>query len=201
MANKKGSATKQPTKTKKNTKVKNTNIKRNAVIIKFLVVLGVAILFFAIVYLMNYFFVQKSDIKINMSTDKELVYLQIKDTEELITTQKYVSDLEYSMRYDVNKFTVFKYKQQDIFKLISDEKSLLVIEKSTLPSNCSETTLDNEYNNCYIKLDDYTEEYYISTGGETYKITMKSPNTETFEKDTRIRMEYMLNTFVVNEEE
>lgn len=204
MKDKKVSSTKKVTKkqsskqaVKNNTKKKD-NIKKNNIIIKLLVALGVAILCFIIIYLMNHFFVKNSDIKINMSTDKKLVYLNINETEELITTQKYVSDLKYSMRYDVNNFTVFKYKEQDIFKVTGDERSLLVVEKSTVPEKCSETEINDEYSNCYIKLDDYTEEYYISDNGTTYKLTIKSPNTEAFDNDTRYRMDYMLKTFEMN---
>lgn len=202
MANKKGNTSKQKTNTKKNVKkIQKTNTNRNSIVIKLLIVLGVIILCIAIVSLMNYFFVKKSNIKINISTDKDLIYLTINNKEELLTTQRYVSDLGYSMRYDVDNFTVFKYKEQDIFKFISDEKALLVIEKSLLPSNCSQTTLANEYNNCVVNVDDYTEEYYVTTEGETYKITLKSPNTEEFNKNTKIIMKYMLNTFKLVPEE
>ena len=202
MANKKGNTSKQKTNTKKNVKkTQKTNTNRNSIVIKLLIVLGVIILCIAIVSLMNYFFVKKSNIKINISTDKDLIYLTINNKEELLTTQRYVSDLGYSMRYDVDNFTVFKYKEQDIFKFISDEKALLVIEKSLLPSNCSQTTLANEYNNCVVNVDDYTEEYYVTTEGETYKITLKSPNTEEFNKNTKIIMKYMLNTFKLVPEE
>lgn len=170
----------------------------NTFIMKLLVFLGVIILCGIIIYLMNYFFVEKSYIKINMSTDKKLENITIGGKEELITTQKYVSDLDYSIRYDVNKFTIFKYKKQDIFKYIDAEKVLLVVEKSTSPGNCVNADLDTEYNNCLIKVDNYTDEYYISANGHSYKITIKSPNTSDYEKNIKDYIDYMLNSFEMN---
>ncbi|MBE6156923.1 MAG: hypothetical protein E7161_04160 [Firmicutes bacterium] len=173
----------------------NTSSKTNSIIMKVLVVLGVIILCFVIVYLMNYFFVEKSYIKINISTDKKLEYITIEGEEELITTQKYVSDLNYSMRYDIDNFTVFKYKSQDIFKFVNDEKILVVVEESGLPNSCSTGSLDMTYNNCYVQVDNYTEEHYISTNGKTYKLTVKSPNTPEYQEGMKIRINYMLNSF------
>lgn len=167
---------------------------KNNIIMKILVFLGVVILCGVIIYLMNYFFVEKSYIKINISTDKKLNYITLAGKEQLITTQKYVSDLEYSMRYDVDNFTVFKYKNQDIYKLLNDEKNLIVIEKSLLPDSCTSGVLDMEYNNCYVKVDSYTEEHYISTNGKTYKITVKNSNNLKT-SDIKERMNYMLNSF------
>jgi len=163
-----------------------------------LVVLGVVILGFIIVYLMNYFFVEKSYIKINMSTDKKLEYIKIDDKKELVTSQKYVSDLNYSMRYDIDNFTVFKYKEQDFFKLKDDEKVLIIIEKSGLPNSCKAGSLEMTYNNCYVKVDNYTEEHYISTNGKTYKITVKSSNNENYTQNLKTRIDYMLNSFEMN---
>lgn len=176
-----------------NKPVKNNG--KNTIIMKVLVVFGVIILCFALVYLMNYFFVEKSYIKINMSTDKKLEHITLEGERELITTQKYVSDLNYTMRYDVNNFTVFKYKHQDIFKFKSDDKILVIVEKSGLPNSCTSGTLDMEYNNCYVKIDNYTEEYYISTNGKTYKITIKSPNTTEYISGVKTRINYMLKSF------
>jgi len=186
------------------TNVINVNEKdkstRNTLIMQILVILGVIILCVTIVYLMNYFFVKKSYIKINMSTDKQLEYIKVDGNEELITTQKYVSDLSYTMRYDTNKFTVFKYKGQDIYRFKNNEKILVVVEKSVLPSTCSDATLDMEYNNCYIALDNYTDEYYISKNESTYKVTVKNPNTTDYENGVKTRIEYMIKSFEMNDE-
>lgn len=187
---------KQPVENNTNTNKKNNNA--NEVIMKVLVFLGVLILFFIIVYLMYYFFVSKSDIEINISTDKKMEYITLEGEEELIMTQKYVSDLAYSMRYDVNNFKVFKYKQKDIFKFLNDERVLVAVEKSSLPQNCSEVTSENDYYNCYVILDNYTEEYYISQSNATYKITIKSPNTSEYQEGVRTRIDYMLETFTMN---
>lgn len=178
-----------------NKKTKNKIYNKNEIIMKILVVLGVIVLIIAALYLMNYFFVKKSYLQINMSTDKRLEYITLEGDEELITTQKYVSDLNYTMRYDVNKFTVFKYKNQDIYKFLEDERILVVVEQSGLPSYCESSNLEMAYNNCYVKVDNYTEEFYISTNGRTYKITIKSPSTSEYEEGIKTRMDYMINTF------
>lgn len=198
MANKKNNIE----KTKNNVKKSNISSpvkenKNNTIQMKILVFLGVAILFVAIVYLMNYFFVEKSYIKINISTDKKLEYIEIEGERELISTQKYVSDLNYSMRYDIDNFEVFKYKTQDIYKFINNERVLVVVEESLLPNSCSAGSLDMIYNNCYVKVDDYTEEHYISTNGKTYRITVKSPNTSEYESGVKTRINYMLSSFEI----
>ena len=180
------------------TSTKNSNLKRNenknVTIMKTLVVLGVIVLGFAIVYLMNYFFVLKNDIKINMSVDKQMVNIKINNKQEVITTQKYVSDLDYSMRYDINAFRVFKYKSQDIFKYLEAEKILVVVEKSTLPSTCSNNS-SNSYNSCVISVDNYTEEQYIKTNDTVYKLTIKKPNSSEYTSDIKSRIDYMISTF------
>lgn len=184
-------------KTKKQQPVKKVqgSNNQNEFIMKLLVLLGVAILCFITIYLMKFFFVDRSYIKINMSTDKKLEYIKLEGQEELITTQKYVSDLNYTMRYDIENFTVFKYKGQDIYKFKNDERILVVVELSGLPTSCLSGTLNMEYNNCYVKTDNYTEEYYISTNGRTYKVMIKSLNTSEYISGVRSRINYMLKTF------
>lgn len=182
---------------KKYSNKKGTTIdkfKKNTIVMKTLVVLGVIILSIAIVYLMNYFFVEKNHIKINMSTDRKMEYIKIEGEDELITTQKYVSDLDYSMRYDTSAFKVFKYRKQDIFKYLDSEKVLVVVEKSTLPSTCNNVN-NSEYSSCVITVDNYTEERYISTNGTVYKLTIKTPNSSDYEEGVKSRIDYMLNTF------
>lgn len=182
---------------KKYSNKKGTTIdkfKKNTIVMKTLVVLGVIILSIAIVYLMNYFFVEKNYIKINMSTDRKMEYIKIEGEDELITTQKYVSDLDYSMRYDTSSFKVFKYRKQDIFKYLDSEKVLVVVEKSTLPSTCNNVN-NSEYSSCVITVDNYTEERYISTNGTVYKLTIKTPNSSDYAEGIKSRIDYMLNTF------
>jgi len=197
MANKKNGV-KDSSRKNKRTIVKNSNLNQNSIVMKFLVFLGVVVLFVALLYLMNYFFVEKSYIKINMSTDKEFVYLTIDNDKKLITTQKYVSDLNYSMRYDIDNFEVFKYKKQDIYKYLDEDKVMILVEKSSLPNSCNSSALDSEYNNCYIEIDDYSEEYYISNQGQIYKITIKSPNTKEYDSEIKARIDYMLNSFEIS---
>lgn len=196
MASKKNVTKKAKSRTtnKKSTS-KKENITRNTIIMKILIFLGVVILCGIIIYLMNYFFVQKSYIKINMSTDKKLEYVMLNGKEELITTQKYVSDLSYSMRYDVDNFKVFKYKSQDIYKYLTDEKILIIVEETMLPTTCSAGSLEMGYNNCYVKIDNYTEEHFVSSNGKTYRLTVKTPNNTLLDKNIEDRINYMLNSF------
>lgn len=198
MANKKNVTKKTNYKaTNGKSNLKKGNITRNTIIMKILIFLGVSILCGIIIYLMNYFFVEKSYIKINMSTDKKLEYVMLNGKEELVTTQKYVSDLSYSMRYDVDNFMVFKYKSQDIYKYLTDEKILIIVEETMLPTTCSSGSLDMEYNNCYVKIDNYTEEHFISTNGRTYRLTVKTPNNTTLDKKLEDKINYMLSSFEI----
>ncbi len=185
----------------KNNKKTNNGPKKkipsNAFVMKVLTILGVAMLCTGAVYLMNYFFVKKSDIKINMSMDKKVDYISINGKDELITTQKYISDLGYNMRYDINNFSVFKYKSQDIYKYNDEEKILVVVEKSSVPKNCKEVKNDTDYNSCEVSVDNYTNENYISYDNKTYKITIKGANVNSFESQIQSRIDYMLNSFEI----
>lgn len=178
--------------TNKTTQKKSSS---NDVKMKVLTLLGVIVLMVSIVYLMYYFFVKKNNLQVNMSTEKKIEYIMLEGQKELITTQKFVSDLNYSMRYDVDQFNVFKYKNQDIYQFIKDERVLLVVEKSSLPNHCEASSLEMEYHNCFVTVDNYTEEYYISTNGLTYRITVKSPNNSEYKEGVKARMDYMINTF------
>lgn len=145
---------------------------------------------------MKYFFVDKNYIKINMSTDKKLEYITINNEEELISTQKYVSDLNYTMRYDIDHFSIMKYRGQDIYKYINAEKILVIVEKSILPSQCS-ISANSYYDSCIVKIDNYTKEYYISGNNITYKITVKTPNINEYEQNVNSRINYMLKSFKI----
>ena len=184
--------------TKSNNAYKNKNQKDNSkilkksIVMKILVVLGVIVFCTSIFYLMNYFFVEHNDIKINMSTDKKVEFINIDGEDTLITTQKYVSDLEYSMRYDVNNFRVFKYRDQDFYKYKEAEKVIVIVGKSVLPKSCAQEESGNEYSKCTLEVDDYTEENYISLNGKTYKITIKNPNNDDYQNNVKARVDYML---------
>lgn len=171
--------------------------KTNKLIMSILTVLGVIILGFIILYLTNYFFVENNNLKVNISTDKKLEYLTIAGNEELISTQKYVSDLDYTMRYDIQNFSVFKHKEQDIYKFSKDERVLFVVEKSENPNNCLTSDLNIEYSNCLIEVDDYTSNYYITKNNSTYKITIKSLKIADFPDEVKAKVNYMLNNFEI----
>ena len=173
---------------------KNSNV---FFIMKTLVFIGVILACFIAIYLSYYFFVKKSNILINMSTDKKVEFINISGKEELIGTQKYVSDLKYSMRYDIEKFKVFKYRHQDIYKNIDNERILVIVEDGTVPDSCTSMTANDQYNNCYVKIDEYTDNYYITTKGLTYKITVKSSGDSNLDFGTKARIEYMINSFEV----
>ncbi len=182
----------------KNKKIAKYDSEYMKFIMKVLTFGGVVILFVIAFLLSKYFFVDKSYIKVNMSTDKKLEYITIEGQEELIATQKYVSDLDYSMRYDIEKFKVLKAKNQDLYKFLNDERVMVFVSKADSPSNCTSTGLDNNYNNCFIRVDDYTEEYYISSNGITYKVMVRTPNTTEYQEGVRVRIQYMLNSFEMN---
>lgn len=194
--------TKNTSSTKKNNvnnkNIEANNINRNTYIMKTLTFLGVIIFCFILIYLMYHFFVEKSDIKVNMSTDKKIEYISVNNNDEMIITQKYVSDLSYSMRYDINEFRVFKHKGQDIYKNLNDERVLVAVEKSTLPNTCTKITSTNEYNSCYIKSDDFTEYYYITSSDITYEVIIKTPGQSELSSSLKANIEQMLKTFNIS---
>ncbi len=170
--------------------------KKNNFITNLLIIAGVVVLCTTLIYLMKYFFIDKSYIKINMSTDKKLEYITINNKEELISTQKYVSDLNYTMRYDIDNFKVLKYRGQDIYKYKNAPRILVIVERTVLPENCMNTS-NSYYDSCIVEVDDYTEEYYISDNNKTYKITVKTPNLNDFEQNINARIDYMLKSFSI----
>ncbi len=185
-----------------NSKSKISNSRKkivyNTFIMKILVFFGVVILTLIIIYLMNYFFVKKNNLQINMSMDKKVEYITINNIEETLTSQKFVSDLGYSMRYDINNFSIFKYKSQDIYRFIEAEKIMVAVSESSLPLNCTSSNVNNEYNNCIITADSDTTEYYISSSERTYKIIVKTPNNASKDENVMKRINYMLNSFEIN---
>ena len=189
-------------KNKKNSKLNmdNTHKENNEIEktfgMKVLTFLGVVVSLATCLYLMNYFFVKKSYIKINISTDKRVDNIKISDETTSIITQKYVSDLGYNMRYDISTFKVFKYKSQDMFKYLDAEKILIIVEKGIIPSNCS-TPGDEIYNSCMIIKDDFTKEYYITENGKTFKITVKTPGANDYKEEIKARINYILNSFEI----
>ena len=176
-----------------------SNEKPNIFLKKLLIFIGVLVLFIIIVFIMKYFFVDKSNIGINYSTDKKLEYITLEGEKELISTQKYISELGYNMRYDVERFKVFNYKNQDIYRFVDNERVLVLVEKSSLPSDCNAEPLENGYNNCYKYIDDTMDEYYISFNNKTYRIIIKTPGGKEFQEGVKVRINYMINSFGINE--
>ena len=176
-----------------------SNEKPNIFLKKLLTFIGVLVLFIIIVFIMKYFFVDKSNIGINYSTDKKLEYITLEGEKELISTQKYISELGYNMRYDVERFKVFNYKNQDIYRFVDNERVLVLVEKSSLPSDCNAEPLENGYNNCYKYIDDTMDEYYISFNNKTYRIIIKTPGGKEFQEGVKVRINYMINSFGINE--
>ena len=179
----------------KQKKEEEKRLSKNEFIMKLLVFLGVVIFSFILIYLMYHFFVQENNIKVNMSTDKKMEYTEILGTEKLIVTQKYVSDLNYSMRYNINEFKVFKYKNQDIYKAKKDERVVVVVEKSTMPANCSNSQHDTTYNSCYLNIDNFTEEYYLSRNNIVYKITIKKHTATS--RELLDNIDFMIDNFAM----
>lgn len=173
---------------------KNKNEIEKTFGMKVLVFLGVVVSCAICIYLMNYFFVKKSYIKINISTDKKVDYIKINGSDKAIITQKFVSDLNYSMRYDVDTFKVVKYKNQDMYKYVDAEKIFVIVEKGVTPASCS-TPGEEIYNSCMITLDDFSTEYYVTKNKITYKITVKTPGKNNYKEEIKSRINYMLNSF------
>lgn len=163
---------------------------------KFIIFVG-TILFMAItVSLFYYFFFYRVNLKINISTEKQIEFLEVDGEKIQLTTQKFISDLKYSMRYDVDKFKVFKYQEQDIYKGVEDEDVLVVVEKSKVPTSCGENaSLKNSYNNCNILISSDTEEYYIYKDSDVYKITVKLPVGISYQKNYNEKITTMLDSF------
>ena len=180
---------------KKNKVKSSKKFPSNEFVMKVLLLVGMIFLGISLLRLMNYFFVKNSNLKVNMSTDKKVEYLTLNNKEELVTTKKYVSDLEYTMRYVTDSFKVFKYKKQDVYSFLDDYKVVLSVEKSELPKNCARAALDNEYSSCYVKLDSFTEEYYFSKDKTSYKITIKITDDKKNKEIANTEIKYMLNSF------
>lgn len=192
------SNTKKSTKTVTKKAIKKSNEKKITIVKKILVFLGVILLFFAILYLMHFFFVKNSNLNINMSTDKKFDYINLADEKKQITTQKYVSDLGYSMRYDINEFKVLKYKTKDIFKYKKDDKTAIILEVvNSFDDSCVPSSANTIYNNCYIKIDSFTEEYYMSSGNKIYKMIIKNPGNNKYDDVSRSEINYMMQNFVI----
>jgi len=166
---------------------------------KIVLLLGVIALGFIIFWLVKILILDKNCEKVNISTDEKQEYIMLEGEQEKITTKKYISDLNYSMRYDIDSFKVIKYKGQDIYIFLYNDLVFLTVEKSIVPKTCSSSDLDISYSNCYIKVDNSIEEYYISLKDAAYKITVKSPNTTEYQEGIRKRITHMIDSFEIKD--
>ena len=182
--------------------MKNIEIekKREIKLSKGLVILGTIILCVSLTLLSKYLFVDKSNIKDNYSTDKSIIYISIMGEDKLITTQKYISGLGYNMRYDNEKFKVFRYKNQDIYRFINNLDVVFSVEKAIIPEDCVYKSGSLGVVSCYKKISDTMEEYYLTTNNRTYKIFISCPNNYSFEEGVKVIIDYMIGTFEIRDE-
>ena len=145
---------------------------------KLILIIGTTLFLILVIFLMYYFFFKKADLQINISTDKKFEFVYFNNEKTQFITQKYISDLGYSMRYDIENFKVFKYQDQDIYKCTTNSDIVIKIEKATLPSVCSKssTTEKFTYNSCEYLNDLANEEYYLYDKNNIYKITLSLPD-------------------------
>lgn len=164
---------------------------------KLILLAGTIFLLLAIFISVYYFFFYRLNLQTNISTDKKIEFKQINGKKEQITTQMYVSELNYTMRYDIANFKAFSYRNQDIYKGIKNEDILIVIENSTVPSACSNSTTNpkSTYNQCEIIIDINTTEYYMYNKNNAYKITVNLPPLIEDQNHFDERIDLMLNTF------
>lgn len=168
----------------------------NKFIIKLMTFTGTVLLCLSAILLMKYFFVDKNNLGTNYSTDKQLMYITLEGQEELISTQKYMSDLGYNMRYDIERFSVFKYKNQDIYRFKDNFDVVVLVEKSEFPAFCNKDYSLN-INNCYKFIDDTKDEYYITNDKKTYRVLVKTPSGTEYKEGVRTRISYMINSFEI----
>lgn len=145
---------------------------------KIILIIGTVFFLIIILCLMYYFFFKKADLQMNISTDKKFEFVYFNNEKTQFITQKYISDLGYSMRYDIENFKVFKYQDQDIYKCTTNSDVVIKVEKSTLPSACSNSPASEKftYNSCEFLNDLANEEYYLYDQEKIYKITLSLPD-------------------------
>lgn len=165
------------------------------------IILIVSTLLFVILiaFLMYYFFFQKADLQINISTDKKFEFVYFDNEKKQLITQKYISDLGYSMRYDIENFKVFKYQEQDIYKCTTNSDIVIKVEKTSLPSACSNssTSLNFSYNSCELLNALDNKEYYLYDKNNIYKITLSLPDELRSQNNYGDIIDRMLATFSI----
>lgn len=149
--------------------------------------------------LMYYFFFQKADLQINISTDKKFEFVYFDNEKKQLITQKYISDLGYSMRYDIENFKVFKYQEQDIYKCTTNSDIVIKVEKASLPSACNNSSFSTKfsYNSCEFLNALENEEYYLYDKNNIYKITLSLPDELREQNNYGDIIDKMLATFSI----
>lgn len=164
---------------------------------RIIIFLGTIIFIAIAIAVMYYFFYQRVDLQMNISTDKQIEFVYLNGNKEQLTTQKYISDLDYTMRYDINNFKVFKYQSEDIYKSLHEDEVVIKVEKSKAPSSCSGTSagLTFAYSNCEVIVNSNMEEYYVYDSDKTYKITVNLPQSLKNTNNYYEIINLMLNSF------
>lgn len=170
---------------------------------KIIIFSGTILVLLLLFSLMYYFFYKRVDLQMNISTDKKFEFVYFDGEKTQFTTQRYISDLGYSMRHDVENFEVFKYKEQDIYKCITNSEIVLSVEKTSIPKVCNVNIvrLDSAYNNCEVTIDDAIKEYYIYDKKDAYKVTISIPPELKEENNYGDIIERMITTFKIGNEE
>lgn len=166
---------------------------------KVIIFISTIILVCLIFFLIYYFFFKKLDLINDISTDKSFETIEVNGTKEQLVTQKFVSSLGYSMRYDVDSYEVFKYNDSDIYKNTVDNNIVISVSKSKLPSICSLEKNDKfNYNSCELINGFDNQEFYIYENNIAYKIVISLPQESKDKNNSEIILNKMLNSFIIN---
>ena len=104
---------------------------------KLIIFISTILLVILIAGLIYYFFFKKLDLRNNISTDKQFETIEVDGKKEQLVTQKFISGLGYSMRYDVDSYQVFKYNDSDIYKNIKDNNVGFPTLLYAIPNSCT----------------------------------------------------------------
>lgn len=178
--------------------MQNDNNIKGSTTKKIIITIGVILVLILIILLMYHFFVKKSYITCNYSTDKKIEYITLNGKQEVMTTQKYIGCTpDYTIRYDVDSFDVFKYKDEDIFKYKNNEGVAILIRETEYPTKC-DTSIDIDSITCHITEGDDKDIYYMSKDNKNYQIIVKTPEYSELASSVNSRINYMLKTFAAN---
>lgn len=166
---------------------------------KLIIFISTILLVILIAGLIYYFFFKKLDLRNNISTDKQFETIEVDGKKEQLVTQKFISGLGYSMRYDVDSYQVFKYNDSDIYKNIKDNNVVISVSKAKLPDACNlEKNEKFDYSSCEL-INGYDNlEYYIYEKKNIYKIVVSLPQESKDVNNNEIIVNKMLNSFKIS---